>query len=95
VLYRDGIPGIWQLTRTPLGKVPGVFLLDPGDDSEGVAAGLPVLQSAGIILYDVSPRDFLLGSGFHPKIAGFGDACLHVSPPSAVVETRFGYPVSD
>lgn len=57
--------------------------------------GLSALRAAGVIHCDISPRNFLLDSDLHLKIADFGGASLAGSTPSAVAGTRFRYPVSD
>lgn len=57
--------------------------------------GLSALHAAGIIHCDISPRNFLLDSDLHLKIADFGGASLAGSAPSAVAGTRFRYPVSN
>ncbi|KFY18372.1 hypothetical protein V493_08685 [Pseudogymnoascus sp. VKM F-4281 (FW-2241)] len=57
--------------------------------------GLSALHAAGVMHCDISPRNFLLDSDLHLKVADFGGASLAGSTPSAVAGTRFRYPVSD
>ncbi|KFY74624.1 hypothetical protein V499_05371 [Pseudogymnoascus sp. VKM F-103] len=57
--------------------------------------GLSVLQAAGVIHCDISPRNFLLDGDLHLKIADFEGGSLARSAASAVAGTPFRYPVSD
>ncbi|KAJ5093318.1 hypothetical protein N7456_009179 [Penicillium angulare] len=63
--------------------------------SRQAAEALSVLHRFEVIHCDLSPRNFLLDSNLHVKLADFGGASLCGSEPSATPATRFRHPGYD